>query len=59
VRAPAAGVVSCAIARDAETVRREIASIREENILNFGIAINYFLLIVGSGKLTTSEPESF
>jgi hypothetical protein len=44
------------MARDAETVRREIASIREDNILNFGIAINYYLLIVGCGKLTTASP---
>jgi len=45
VRAPAVLVVSCANAMEAEKANSKTASMREENILNFGITINNSLLI--------------
>jgi hypothetical protein len=54
-------VVVCAKAMD-EKATREIAIIREENILNFGITINSLLIlkvkartIAGQGRLTSDE----
>src|SRR4029078_1330295 len=54
VREPAVGVVACATAIAAEKASRKTASTREENIRNFGIAINTLSFFLGA-RLTQAS----